>query len=62
MKHFTFTEILWNDEFNLRGSNEDQQIERQLTYEVGWAGPHMTQGATWLEDVNKTAVGEEGQK
>jgi len=58
MKHFTFTEILWDDAFNVKGSEKDGQILRQLSYMVDWAAPHIGQGKTWLEDVQDASMGE----
>lgn len=49
MKHFTFHETLWDDAFNVNGSQKDRQIQRQLAYKVSWAGPHIAQGKTWNE-------------
>lgn len=62
MKHFTFTEILWDDEFKAKGSSKDQRITRQLSYVKQWSGPHIGQGKTWLEDAQETSVVEEGEK
>jgi len=59
MKHFTFTELLWNDEFNVKGSSKDEQIVNQLSYEINWAGPHIEQGKTWLEEVQEVSTDEE---
>jgi nitrate reductase gamma subunit len=58
MKHFTFTETLWDDAFNLKGSQKDQQIERQLGYTKSWAAPHFSADKTWLEDVQSAPMGE----
>jgi nitrate reductase gamma subunit len=51
MKHFTFTETLWDDGFNVKGSAQDQRLARQLSYKVDWAGPHIGRDKTWLEDI-----------
>lgn len=59
MKHFTFRETLWDDEFNVKGSSRDKRIVRQLSYVVNWAGPHIVPGKTWLENVQVTSAGEE---
>jgi len=59
VKHFTFRETLWDDEFNVKGSSQDERIARQLSYTVSWAGPHIAPGKTWLEDVQVTSAGEE---
>lgn len=62
MKHFTFHETLWDDAFNVKGSKRDQQIARQLSYPVSWAGSHIEQGKTWWEDVHGTRAGETTRK
>jgi nitrate reductase gamma subunit len=59
MKHFTFSETLWDDQFNVKGSNKETRIEHQLSYTVNWAGPHIVQGKTWLEDVQTASIDEE---
>jgi nitrate reductase gamma subunit len=51
IKHFTFTELLWDDEFKTKGSNEDQLIRGQLSYRVTWGGPHFAGGKSWLEEI-----------
>jgi nitrate reductase gamma subunit len=60
MKFFTFHEMLWDDEFNVKGSSVDKRVVRQLSYKVGWGGPHITPGGTWLEDVKATPA-EDGE-
>jgi nitrate reductase gamma subunit len=47
MKHFTFHETLWDDAFNVKGTKMDRQLQRQLSYKVSWAGPHIAKGKTW---------------
>ncbi len=59
IKHFTFTETLWDDAFSVKGSRKDKRIEKQLAYEINWAGPHIEPGKTWLEDVQMSSAGEE---
>lgn len=56
MKHFTFTEVLWDDDFKTRGSRVDQQVERQLSFKPTWAGPHLVGGVSWLEEAQGGAV------
>jgi len=62
MKHFTFHETLWDDAFNVKGSKRDQQIASQLSYPVSWAGSHIAQGKTWLEDVHESSGGKSNIK
>ena len=57
MKHFTFTETLWDDAFIIKDSNIGHQLERQLAYTKNWAGPHFSSDKTWLEDVHSAATG-----
>jgi hypothetical protein len=59
MKHFTFTETLWDDAFNMKGSAKDQQLVKQLSFTKNWAGPHFTPGKTWMEDVQSATPGDE---
>ncbi len=51
MKHFTFTEILWDDTFNSKGTNRDGEIESQLRFSKNWSGPHFSANKNWYEDV-----------
>jgi len=62
MKHFTFHEILWNDEFKVKGSSKDKQIDRQLSSLATWAGPHIARGKTWREQVRGPLAGEDQEK
>jgi nitrate reductase gamma subunit len=62
MKHFTFHEILWNDEFKVKGSSKDKQIDRQLSSLATWAGPHIAPGKTWREQVRGPSAGEDQEK
>jgi nitrate reductase gamma subunit len=59
MKHFTFSETLWDDDFRRKGSRVDRRVARQLTYSADWAGPHIGAGKTWQEEVQETGVDEE---
>ena len=61
MKHFTFTEVLWDDAFKTKGSQVDQRIEQQLSYRATWAGPHFTGENSWLEEAQRGAVEGDGQ-
>ncbi|MCJ7660359.1 MAG: respiratory nitrate reductase subunit gamma [Anaerolineales bacterium] len=56
MKHFTFTEVLWDDDFKTKGSRVDQQIEHQLSFKPTWAGPHLVGGVSWLEEAQGGAL------
>jgi nitrate reductase gamma subunit len=56
MKHFTFTEVLWDDDFKTKGSRVDLQVERQLSFKPTWAGPHLAGGGSWLDEVQRDAL------
>jgi nitrate reductase gamma subunit len=58
MKHFTFTETLCDDAFNLRYTQQNAQLETQLEYPKSWSAPHFSSEKTWIEDVQSTAQGE----
>jgi nitrate reductase gamma subunit len=62
MKHFTFTEILWDDAFKAKDSARDKRVARQLAYTKDWSAPHIGQGRTWLEDAQETSATEEGER
>jgi nitrate reductase gamma subunit len=62
MKHFTFTEILWDDEFKAKSSSKDRRITRQLSYVKQWSGSHIGRGKTWLEDAQEISVAKEWEK
>jgi nitrate reductase gamma subunit len=40
-KYFAYHTIRWNDEPNLRGSNQEQPIQELLSMPISWAGPHI---------------------
>lgn len=50
VKFFTFHKILWNDEFQVKGSKAERKIMEQLNYKVKWAGPHILPDKTWLDN------------
>lgn len=57
-KYFTFHSALWDDGFKVKGSKTDQEVMKQLSYVVSWAGPHVVSGKTWLEEVQMSALEE----
>jgi nitrate reductase gamma subunit len=59
MKHFTFSETLWDDDFRRKGSRVDRRVARQLAYRADWGGPHIGPGKTWQEEVQETGADEE---
>ncbi len=48
-KYFTFHQALWDDDFKAKGSAVDHQVTEQLGFNADWAGPHIAQGQTWLQ-------------
>lgn len=62
MKHFTFTEILWDDAFMVKNSRNDRRIMRQLAYMKDWSAPHIGQGKTWLEDAQRAPAVDQGKQ
>lgn len=62
MKHFTFTEILWDDVYKRKDSAKDRQIARQLSFSKDWSAAHMGRDKTWLQDARETSgSGENGR-
>lgn len=58
MKHFTFTEILWDDAYTAKDSDKERQIQHQLGYPKRWSGSHYSRKKTWIEDVQSTTAGD----
>lgn len=62
MKHFTFTEILWDDVYKRKDSAKDRQIARQLSFSKDWSAAHIGRDKTWLQDARETSgSGESGR-
>ncbi len=40
-KYFTYHEVRWNDQPNLRGSKLEKAIQEQLAYPVSWSAKHL---------------------
>jgi len=56
-KYFTYHQVRWNDEPNLRGSALERKIRRQLGYPVSWSAPHIKgDGKKTWGDVATTEV------
>lgn len=51
MKHFAFTEILWDDQFKQKGSQLDERIKKQLDHRPGWNGAHFKGADRWADEV-----------
>lgn len=58
VKFFTFHKILWSDEFQVKGSEQEKKIMQQLHYKVKWSGPHMLSEQTWLDNAKNTNINE----
>jgi len=54
VKYMTFHKILWDDMYQVKGSEEDKKISEQLNYRVRWSGPHILSDKSWLENAQNT--------
>lgn len=59
VKFFTFHKILWQDEFQMKGSPEEKKIMEQLHYKVKWAAPHVIPDQNWLHNAKNTNLDED---
>jgi nitrate reductase gamma subunit len=59
IKYFLYHQGLWDDAMKVKGSAADQQVARQLAYQVTWQAPHIVQGKTWLEEAQITGLEED---
>ena len=41
VKYFTYHDIRWNDEPNLKGGKYEKAIQQVLAYRVTWSAPHI---------------------
>lgn len=58
-KYFTYHQVNWDDEPNLRGSAMEKKVKDVLGYHVSWEAPHIKKGGgSWVE----TATEEVGEK
>ena len=48
-KYFTYHQVRWNDEPNLRDSKLEKRIINALNYGVTWSAPHIQTGKKWSE-------------
>ena len=48
-KYFTYHEVRWEDEPNLKGGKLEKRIKEALNFGVSWSAPHMKTGKTWAE-------------
>jgi hypothetical protein len=54
VKYMTFHKILWDDMYQVKGSEEEKKISEQLNYRVRWSGPHILSDKSWLENAQNT--------
>jgi len=54
VKYMTYHKILWDDMYQVKGSEEEKKISEQLNYRVGWAGPHILSDKSWLDNAKNT--------
>ena len=48
-KYFTYHDVRWEDEPNVRGSKLESKVKEALNFGVSWSAPHMKTGKTWAE-------------
>ena len=48
-KYFTYHDVRWEDEQNLKGSKLEKKVKEALNFGVSWSAPHMKTGKTWAE-------------
>ncbi len=58
VKFFTFHKILWDDEYQKKGSSAEKSIMQQLNFKVKWVGPHILPEQSWLDNAKNTNLHE----
>jgi nitrate reductase gamma subunit len=48
-KYFTYHNIRWEDEANIKGGKLEKRIKEALNFGVSWSAPHIKTGKTWAE-------------
>ena len=48
-KYFTYHNVRWEDEANVKGGKLEKRIKAALNFGVSWSAPHMKTGKTWAE-------------
>ena len=48
-KYFTYHNVRWEDEANVKGGRLEKRIKAALNFGVSWSAPHMKTGKTWAE-------------
>jgi nitrate reductase gamma subunit len=46
-KYFTWHEVRWDDERNMRGSAIEAKVNKLLNLKQNWSAPHIPSGETW---------------
>lgn len=49
-KYFTYHQVLWEDEPNVRGGDVERRVMNVLRYKVSWGAPHVKPDITWVEE------------
>ena len=52
-KYFTYHEVRWEDNPNIKGSKLENKIKQALNFGVSWSAPHVKTGKTWGEVATK---------
>jgi len=48
-KYFTYHDVRWEDEQNVKGSKLEKKVKDALNFGVSWSAPHIQTGKTWAE-------------
>ena len=48
-KYFTYHDVRWEDEQNIKGSKLEKRVKEALNFGVSWSAPHIQTGKTWAE-------------
>jgi predicted membrane protein len=48
-KYFTYHNVRWEDEPNVKGSKLEKKVKEALNFGVSWSAPHIQTGKTWAE-------------
>ena len=48
-KYFTYHNVRWEDELNVKGGKLEKKIKEALNFGVSWSAPHIQTGKTWAE-------------
>ena len=59
-KYFTYHNVRWEDEPNVKGGKLEKRVKEALNFGVSWSAPHIQAGKTWAE-VTTTLPEKEGK-